>query len=137
MTSAGDYRRKISKSVRFCSRVVRRTIEGKIFPPIRENSEHKEKDANCDPLSQIGLKEDNPIRERRENLGREKSQMRTLDNYQQTPERPPKTIKDRRLSLQSTMKTPKPRKPRLPTPDSPTNISLSEQELACPSKIHL
>ena len=42
MTSAGEYRRKISKSVRFCSRVVRRTIDGKIFPSIRENSEHKE-----------------------------------------------------------------------------------------------
>ena len=42
MTSAGEYRRKISKSVRFCSRVVRRTIEGRIFPPIRENSGQKE-----------------------------------------------------------------------------------------------
>ena len=40
--------------------------------------------------------------------------------------------------MQSTMKKPTPRKPRLPTPpDSPTNIILSEQELACPSKIHL
>ena len=42
MTSVGEYRRKISKSVRFCSRVVRRTIEGKIFTSTRDDSEHKE-----------------------------------------------------------------------------------------------
>ena len=86
MTSVKEYRIKISNSVKFCSRVVRRTIEGKIFTSTRKDSEHKEVEednlkifqeaAKRKSLSPTGTKEGEWIQKWKENQEREKSRIR-------------------------------------------------------------